>query len=54
MRIRTDREKAEDIMDIFAEYLENIGVFKRDCEPNREKFGATIYDAMVTEIINWM
>ena len=52
--LKSDREKAKDIIDVFAEYLENIGVFEKDDKPNREKFGEDVYDNLIAEIIDWM
>ena len=49
----TIEQKAEDILDIFAEYLENIGIFDRD-KSNKENFGASNYYAMLNEIMEYM
>lgn len=52
--LKSDREKAKDIIDIFAEYLESIGVFEKDDKPNLEKFGEEIYHGMIDEIVEWL
>lgn len=54
MPYKTDRQKAEDIIDIFAEYLESIGVFEEDDIPNYEKFGLETYNNLIEEIIEWI